>query len=146
MNYNRMNSLFIKSFLSIEIFTHTIQRRTFFGNSTNGYLMLIDNLNNLKYSPDQIGTRTKLIYNSIIERSDNIDSGNFRIMSVKDVALIFGLYDKYYFEGFFNDRLNGNLNFRISKRMTRAAGKLSVDKNKKYFTLSLSTLDRKSVV
>ena len=101
--------------------------------------MTKNDLNNLRYSPSQIDYKTKLIYDSIIEKSANIDCGNFRIIAVSDVALIFRLYDRYFFEGFFTDRLDGDLSFRISKRMTRAAGKLSLDRKQKYFTLTLST-------
>lgn len=101
--------------------------------------MTQNELKELTYSPEQISAKTRKIYDSVLEKSSNFEDGNFRIIGAGDVALLFRLYDASFFGGYFTSKLNGNLSFRVSKRMTRAAGKLTVDRKLTDYTISISS-------
>ena len=76
-----------------------------------------------KNSAEVIST-TKLIYEELLRRSHHLDAGNFKSISSTDVASLFDLYDEHFFDGACRQMLgDAPLRFRLSKRMTQAAGK-----------------------
>ena len=63
---------------------------------------------------------------SVLRYSRCITQPNFDSFHAGDIELIFDLYDETYFDGLLRESLNDvPLNFRLSKRMTRAGGKTS---------------------
>ena len=64
----------------------------------------------------------------LIARSRLIRDGNFHEIETSDLALLFDLYDGRFFEGALGRALDapGRLRFRLSSRMTSAAGKTLV--------------------
>ena len=77
--------------------------------------------------PGAIEERATTIYKSMLSESAYITTGNFTQFHASDLERLFDLYDASFFDG--NCRqLVGDvpLQFRLSKRMTRAAGKTTV--------------------
>ncbi len=62
----------------------------------------------------------------ILRESRTIREPNFRTLSAQDLRCVFDRYDELYFDGQLNLALKETpLEFRVSSRMTRAAGKTS---------------------
>ena len=74
--------------------------------------------------PEQIASRTREIYHAVLRQSQHIDDGNFSRFDTADLRLLFELYDQRFFGGSVREVLcERPLTFRLSSRMTRAAGK-----------------------
>jgi len=62
----------------------------------------------------------------LIRRSSNVTQGNFDKIAAKDLRILFEEYDSEFFDGFLQDMLTERdfppVSFRLSKRMTSAAG------------------------
>lgn len=101
--------------------------------------MIKKELSNLKFTPRDIEKNTKKIYNQILSESKHIDQGNFGIIGPSDLKHIFELYDLYFFNGFFYKNYEEAISFRLSKRMTKSAGKTEYMKQLGSFRISLST-------
>ncbi|MFQ5981343.1 MAG: SprT-like domain-containing protein [Candidatus Heimdallarchaeota archaeon] len=71
--------------------------------------------------------KAESIYEAMLGNSNNISQGNFTKIEVTDLEILFALYDELFFFGLLQELLRkekrGKLNFRLSKRMTRAGGK-----------------------
>jgi hypothetical protein len=75
-------------------------------------------------SPEEIASRTREIYDSVLRQSDYIDGGNFAAIHPNDIEQLFDLYDGQFFDGGCRKLLGDvPLEFRLSKRMTQAGGK-----------------------
>jgi hypothetical protein len=75
-------------------------------------------------STDEISARTHEIYETVLLESPRLDAGNFTVVHSDDVERLFDLYDRQFFDGGCRKLLgNTPLGFRLSKRMTQAAGK-----------------------
>ncbi|QDU36896.1 hypothetical protein Mal4_11970 [Maioricimonas rarisocia] len=73
---------------------------------------------------DEILDRTAQIYRTLLARSQWMESGNFRTIHPADLELLFDQYDRLFFDEGCRRVLGPcKLTFRLSKRMTRAAGK-----------------------
>jgi hypothetical protein len=78
------------------------------------------------FSPDEVATKTGEIYDRALRESANLDAGNFTRIHPDDLERLFDLYDELFFEGGMRKLLRDTpLVFRLSKRMTQAAGKAS---------------------
>lgn len=81
----------------------------------------------LQNSADRIEATGAAIYQAVLAQSRCIRQSNFECIGVDDVALIFGLYDQFYFDGWLGGALKAAtdqpMEFRLSRRMTRAGGK-----------------------
>lgn len=81
----------------------------------------------LHHSADDVLRKAREIYEATLTQSSEIRSGNFTAMGVVDLRLLFGLYDAAFFSGLLGSMLREDgpsaLEFRLSTRMTRAAGK-----------------------
>lgn len=93
----------------------------------------------LKYSPHEIGKKTREIYHQILQSSKNIHEGNFTRIGTNDLRAIFELYDRSFFDNFFTVNYQGKISFQLSKRMTSAGGKTKYRKDTKTFEIGLST-------
>jgi predicted SprT family Zn-dependent metalloprotease len=80
----------------------------------------------LLYSPDEVAARSRRIYKAVIEQSPQIRSGNFKVVGVDDLLLLFRLYDREFFRERLSEMLTEDgaypMGFRLSRRLTRAAG------------------------
>lgn len=75
---------------------------------------------------EQIAAKTADIYAAMLRESKHLDAGNFNAIHPDDLERMFRLYDEAFFEGQCKALLGETpLDFRLSKRMTRAAGKTS---------------------
>ena len=92
-----------------------------------------------RYSPPEIGNKTREIYRQILQSSKNINEGNFTRIGTDDLRVIFGLYDHSFFGDFFTTNYGGKISFHLSKRMTSAGGKTIYGKGTKTFEIGLST-------
>ena len=101
--------------------------------------MMKKNIAHLKYTPGQIKKKTRKIYRKILSESKNLDSGNYNGIATSDVYRLFELYDLYFFDRFFQNNYQDKIFFRLSKRMTRAAGRIAYTKPAETYTISLST-------
>jgi hypothetical protein len=52
-----------------------------------------------------------------------------KTISQDDLIVLFKLYDKYFFDEYFKNNFKGKINFSLSNKMTRSAGKMMVPKN-----------------
>ena len=81
----------------------------------------------LQFEADEIQRRTQAIYHAMCERPGLVDAPNFRVISEDDLAALFDLYDRQFFDGQLRQTLADQspqpLRFRVSSRMTRAGGK-----------------------
>ena len=69
---------------------------------------------------------TAEIGRELVATSGWIDEHNFTAIHPTDLETLFRAYDRRFLEGFLRERLaEGDLSFRLSTRMTRAAGKTS---------------------
>ncbi len=64
----------------------------------------------------------------LIKRSVNIKNGTIKIISVKDLEILFELYDEIFFNHYFKNFFKGKVDFSLSERMHRSAGKTIVPK------------------
>ncbi len=78
--------------------------------------------------PAEASARALWVRRELTARSRLIRDGNFRAIETSDLALLFQLYDGWFFGGTFRPALDaqGRLRFRLSSRMTSAAGKTLV--------------------
>lgn len=75
---------------------------------------------------DRIRAWTAEIGRELLAKSGWIDEPNFTAIHPSDLKTLFRAYDRRFLEGFVRKRLaEGDLSFRLSARMTRAAGKTS---------------------
>jgi hypothetical protein len=93
----------------------------------------------LKYSPHEIGDKTREIYHEILASSKNINQGNFTRIGSNDLRTIFELYDRSFFDNYFTTNYDKKISFQLSKRMTSAGGKTIYRKGTKTFEIGLST-------
>lgn len=75
-------------------------------------------------SMDEIAGRTAQIGDTLLRGSQWLDGGNFRCINPDDLRMLFEEYDRLFFDGGCRRALGEmRLEFRLSQRMTRAAGK-----------------------
>lgn len=77
------------------------------------------------YSTEQILTRTRDIYESMVRQSAQITTGNFTRILPADLALLFELYDRHFFQEDLGTLIRASgapVEFTLSSRMTRSAG------------------------
>jgi len=98
-----------------------------------------EDLANLKYTSREIKKKSKRIYRQILIESENFDCGNFKAIGTDDLANLFELYDLYFFNRFFHNNYKEKISFRLSRRMTRAAGRIAYTKHDGAYKISLST-------
>jgi len=93
----------------------------------------------LKYTSTEIKKKSKNIYRQILAESENLDCGNFKAIETEDLARLFGLHDLYFFNRFFHNNYKEKISFRLSRRMTRAAGRIAYTRHDGTYTIALST-------
>ena len=83
-------------------------------------------LASLLFSPGEVSSRARRIYETMLEQSAQIRTGNFTVIGSDDLERMFGLYDREFFRGFLGEMLLEDrahpMAFRLSRRLTRAAG------------------------
>lgn len=93
---------------------------------------------NLKYTPQEIEQKTQKIYHQVLEESKRFDQANFTRIATEDLKHLFELYDLHFLNRFFGNGYKEKLFFRLSQRMTRAAGKATYMKRSRVYIISLS--------
>lgn len=93
----------------------------------------------LNYTRQEIEKKTKRIYCQILAESKCLNQGNFTLIGTKDLERLFELYDQYFFDRFFYNNHREKIFFRLSRRMTKAAGKTTYTKHTDRYVISLST-------
>ncbi len=101
--------------------------------------MMKKDLLDLTYTLQEIKEKTQTIYNQILIQSDNIDQGNYTSIAISDLRLLFELYDQKFFNDFFAENYEDKIYFRLSRRMTKSAGKIQRFIKVDDFVISLST-------
>lgn len=84
---------------------------------------------NEKYSNYETITKRNQVRETFCQRSQNIKSGDIKVISVLDLSLLFRLYDEVFLGGYFENTYKGTMDFSLSKRMTRSAGTTRFPKN-----------------
>jgi hypothetical protein len=80
----------------------------------------------LTHGPDEVARRTQAIYDNVLRRSRWIRTGNFERIAVRDLEFLFHLYNRDFFAGLISEMLDADrspVSFRLSRRLTRTAGK-----------------------
>ncbi len=74
---------------------------------------------------EEIEARTQAIYREVLAESLHITQGNFTAIETADLRRLFEKYDRVFFGGLCGELATGDntLRFRLSPRMTSAAGK-----------------------
>ncbi len=93
-----------------------------------------------------IEQRRQAIYRELLKASKDLDKGNFDAIHDNDLQRLFDLYDRYFFDGHINRLIEGIpplLTFRLSRRMTRAAGHTAF---RRYQTADGEWLDHYEIV
>ncbi len=87
----------------------------------------LERLRNLRHSPGEVAARFARIYRTLQDESPRIKTPQFDAIGVDDLRRLFELYDVEFFDGLLSAMHRGlghpPINFRVSERMTRAAGK-----------------------
>jgi hypothetical protein len=65
----------------------------------------------------------------LINKSKNISGGKIDRISTEDLRLIFEIYDRTFFKGYFQNNFSSELKFSLSQRMSRNAGKTVMKKD-----------------
>ena len=80
-------------------------------------------VNSGKVAKEAISTRARQIYEVVLSTSPYLTTGNFKSFHPDDLGLLFREYDQRFLDGHCREELGDHvLRFRISKRMTKAAG------------------------
>lgn len=81
----------------------------------------------LHLTTDDVVQRNRQIYDEMLGRSEHLRTGNFSVIGLVDLHRLFNLYDARFFDGGLSRMLRedgvGEVGLRLSARMTRAAGK-----------------------
>jgi hypothetical protein len=81
----------------------------------------------INHDRDAVSSRTRRIYDSVLKQSAAVREGNFTTVGADDLRTLFDLYDFLFFSGLLSGFLRQDgaspVMFRLSDRMTRAAGK-----------------------
>ncbi|MDX2039391.1 MAG: SprT-like family protein [Isosphaeraceae bacterium] len=81
----------------------------------------------IHHSAREIRSKTKRIYDRMLRESRYLDSNNFEIIHTEDLGRLYSLYDSEFFSGMLTSLIRDvhqtELRFRLSHRMTAAAGK-----------------------
>jgi hypothetical protein len=81
----------------------------------------------LHHTRAEVNRLSRIVYETVIARSEHIRAGNFTVIGVSDLQLLFDLYDTSFFSCLLRSLLREDgvdqVVFRLSNRMTRAAGK-----------------------
>jgi hypothetical protein len=89
---------------------------------------LRDVLSRTRPSPAEICRRAGVVRAEVSARSPNLTTGSFIRIEAADLRLLFELYDRGFVDGSLARALagggDGGLRFRLSRRMTSAAGRL----------------------
>lgn len=101
--------------------------------------MMKKDLFDLAYTRQEIKEKTQRIYNQTLERSDYLDQANYTSIAISDLKQLFELYDQRFFNNFFAENYEDKIYFRLSKRMTKAAGKTQCFVKTNEFIITLST-------
>ncbi|MCY6356552.1 hypothetical protein [Clostridium sp. ZS2-4] len=88
-----------------------------------------EDLVHIKLKSEDTAEKRKIIRICLISLSKNIECGEIKSISQEDLMLLFNLYDKYFFNEYFKNNFRGEINFSLSNKMTRSAGKMMVPKN-----------------
>ncbi len=90
--------------------------------------------------PAEIAARTRSIYEEALRHSNYLNAGNFKSIHPADLKRLFDLYDEQFFGGGCRLALGtAPLSFRLSKRMTQAAGKATRMQHRDRLTKVVST-------
>lgn len=76
-----------------------------------------------------IESKREEISKFIMRKSANIKSDKISKISNEDIDLMFKLYDRIFFNNWFKENYKGVLNFSLSQRMTKSAGKTICPRN-----------------
>ncbi len=96
------------------------------------------NLTDLRYSPEEIDRKTETIYSTILTETEIFNHANFEAFATRDLMRMFELYDRYFFDNYFYNHYRDKIFFRLSQRMTRAAGKTVFNSNTNTYAIVLS--------
>lgn len=83
----------------------------------------------IKYTQQQINEKRTFASRLFMEKSSSIKTTDIKSLSVKNVELLFDLYDMVFFDFWFRDSFKGRLKFSLSTRMTKSAGMTVCPKN-----------------
>lgn len=75
-----------------------------------------------KLSNDTIIYKRTEISKLVMLKSPNIRSETISTLATVDLELLFQLYDRFFFDNWFNDSFKGKMKFSLSRRMTKSAG------------------------
>lgn len=89
----------------------------------------MQNILNMKYTRDETQSKRREIAALVMLHSQNIKTGTVSAMSTDDISLLFRLYDRIFFGGWFSENYRGKLKFSLSRRMTKSAGLTICPKN-----------------
>jgi hypothetical protein len=80
----------------------------------------------LLYPAAEVETRTRRIYQTMLDRSPRLGNGNFNAIGTDDLIGLFDQYDREFFRGHLGEMLTEDraqpIGLRLSRRLTRAAG------------------------
>lgn len=96
------------------------------GDATGPGIQRQARLFSLLYSADEVADRSRRIYDEMLGRSPNLDTGNFTRIGPDDLERLFAAYDREFFRGRLGEMLLEDgahpMDFRLSRRLTSAAG------------------------
>ena len=83
----------------------------------------------IKYAHQEIGGKRRKVRANLVNHSSNITGGEIKRISNLDLKLLFEQYDTHFLKGYFSKQFKGELQFSLSNRMTKSAGKTQSPRN-----------------
>ncbi len=83
----------------------------------------------IKYDSNTIISKQNIVREIFLEKSSNIKDGNITKISIKDLEILFFIYDEVFLNNYFKENYKGILKFTLSHQMTRSAGITRTPKN-----------------
>lgn len=84
---------------------------------------------NIKYDIDTINDKRITVKKLLFEKSNYIDSDDFTKISENDLYILYNLYDEIFLDYWFKKNFKGNIKFKLSRQLTRAAGNTTTKRN-----------------
>lgn len=84
---------------------------------------------NIKYDINTINKKRELIKKILYEQSKNIKTVDFIKISDTDLFILYNLYDEIFLESWFKENFKGEIKFKMSRQLSRAAGNTKTKKN-----------------
>lgn len=84
----------------------------------------------LSYSAEDIIRKRQEVMGEFLHSSLNIKTPDIKFLTSLDIKILFNIYDKVFLMGYFKAQPNFHMNFSVSSRLSKSAGKTIMKREK----------------